>query len=85
MQAAGYRGPSARINCASSKQQGKRYKANSSRGSLQVKNVNICYTSRTKQETALSPRGLAPGARVFATRGLRDRKALANPEGIKKF
>ena len=27
---------------------------------------------------------LAPGARVFATRGLRDRKTPANPVGVKK-
>ena len=42
-------------------------------------------TSRTRQEPALSHRALAPGARVFATRGLRDRKALANSEGLKKL
>ena len=32
----------------------------------------------------LSHRPLARRARVFATRGLRDRKALANPVGLKK-
>ena len=47
--------------------------------------TTIFSTSRTRQETTLSPRGLAPGARVFATCGLRDRKALANSEGLKKL
>ena len=41
-------------------------------------------TNRTRQEPALGHCGLALRARVFATRGLRDRKALANPVGLKK-
>ena len=45
-------------------------------------------TSRTRQEPTLGHCCccccLAPGARVFATRGLRDRKALANSVGVKK-
>ena len=42
-------------------------------------------TSRTKQESDLSSLAGAPGVRVFATRGLRVRKALANPVGVKKI
>ena len=46
--------------------------------------ASLGHTSRTRQEPTLSHRGIAPGARVFATRGLRDRKALANSERLKK-
>ena len=45
----------------------------------------MIYKQNQIQETTLSHRPLAPGARVFATRGLRDHKALANAEGLKKL
>ena len=44
----------------------------------------LIITSRTKQETDLSWDAGAPRARVFATRGLRDRKALDSPVVLKK-
>ena len=65
--------------------QGQRAGRRTARWSRQSSAIAFCgCTSRTRQEPTLSHRALAPVARVvFATRGLRDRKALANSVGVK--
>ena len=54
------------------------------RATKTINEISDISTSRTKQESDLSSLAGAPGARVFATRGLRVRKELASAERAKK-